>query len=216
MFFPLCYRGQEDVESSRLLCCPFLRQAEFCHLTTWYSTFTNEAESGATDLRQSFSGVARRDSVSSRYYQICTTTSYREDSSSLHHHPSPGLPLPHSSMNSNICLSQLNAILILTGLVSIIVLSIFIITRQHRSITYLTSFFRAYNRNLIDSGIEDLPHAEDRELPTTRKESITSLKLRTGFSRPLFSSVLRSLTVPRWDSRLSGVYDSPREPPRRV
>ena len=123
-------------------------------------------------------------------------------------------------MNSDICLSQLNAILILTGLVSIIILlitcSIFIITRQHRSITYLTSLIRSYNRNLIDSGIEDLPHTEDRELPATRKASITSLKLKAGFSRPLFSSVLRSLTISRWDPRLSGVYDSPREPSRRV
>ena len=123
-------------------------------------------------------------------------------------------------MNETICFSQLNATLILTGLVSIIVLlllcSIFIIIRQHRAITYYTSLLRSYDRRLIDSEIDTSDNTEDRELPATRKESLTSLKLRAGFSRPMFSSVLRGLTVPRWDSRLSGVYDSPREPPRRV
>ena len=122
-------------------------------------------------------------------------------------------------MTHDVCLSQLNAILITTGLVSIIVLLIvcyiFLISWQHRSITYLISLIRSYKRNLIDSDL-DLPLPEDQEVPATRKASITSLKLRAGFSRPLFSSVLRSLTVPRWDSRLSGVYDPPGELPRRV
>ena len=146
------------------------------------------------------------------------------DSSGLHHHLSlvPHLLLrpKHSSMNSDICLSKLNAILIIAGLVSILILlivcSIFLITRQHRSITYLTSLIRSYNWNLIDSDIDDLPHPTDREVPTKRKTNFTILKLRAGFNRPLFSLVLRSLTAPRWDSRLTDVYDSPREPPRRV